>query len=99
MLKAAMPLSNRLEYFVMIDGAGREQKGSFLYERFAEIVSRHLGLSLNWFGSFKLADKLSGVSMMLDHLLAPPQARSTSIEKRAIASFLRSPAAQEMQVL
>lgn len=99
MLKATLPLNGRLEYFLLLEGSQKEQRTSLLFERFSEIVSRHAGIGLNWFGTLRLTDKLEGASFVLENLAAVPRSGSIeSIEKHAIAKFFHSPAAQGMMV-
>ena len=85
-IKASIPLSQHLEYFILINEAAPGNKGGPLFERFSEMASRRLGITLHGLGSMdpRHPGRLEG--LILDNLrLMPPQ---ESIEKRAFAEFI-----------
>lgn len=85
-IKTSLALNPTLEYFVICEGAENAQKSGILYERFSEMVSRRIGVSVNWLGSCSGAssDSFSGIST------EPLQAASAldTVEKRSLAGWV-----------
>lgn len=86
-IKASLPLNQKLEYFVVCEGRSESSKSAVLYERFSEIVSRHIGISVNWLGEYDSAmpETFSGISLEALQLISPA---FDTVEKRALAGWV-----------
>ena len=88
-IKASLALNRNLEYFAAYDGPDHSQKSGILYERFADIVSRRLGVGVSWFGCCD--GKTPGASLnglSFETLQINPAL--DSLEKRALAGLVYS---------
>ena len=91
MMKAARLFHSHLEYYLVLDGDFSHEKGSYLFERFAQLVAKNLGIHLIWLGA--LATAVNGgsqVPLVLDHLFLKPAENTCTPAKLALAHFLRS---------
>lgn len=77
-IKASVPLNRDLEYFIVLNEAAWDDRGILLFEKFSDMVSRRLGLSLHWLGYW---DRMN---------LEPLRVFSSgdSVEKRVWADFV-----------
>ncbi|MBN1687827.1 MAG: hypothetical protein JW893_01870 [Candidatus Omnitrophica bacterium] len=91
-MKASMALNPHLEYYLLFDGAVTQEKGSFLYEKFSEMTSRHLGLSVTWLGRLQegMHQYTFSSSLALEHLSSKPVENYNSLEKRMLARLLQT---------
>jgi hypothetical protein len=69
-IKWTASLNGRLECLLAYDGEN-EAKGSFVYEKLSEMVSRHIGIDLSWFGCHPVSgidnDRLFDFELLLSH--------------------------------
>lgn len=84
-IKAVLPLNANLEYFMIVNGLPTDQSGHF-FERFSEMVSRRLGVTLHGLGCFDPRFPSAADGLVLDHLQLA--SAPDSIEKRAFAGFV-----------
>jgi hypothetical protein len=84
-IKTSLAMNPGLEYFMMINGMAGNAS-TMLYERFSEMVSRRLGVALNWLGHFDLRFPSVTNGISLESLQAASSA--DSLEKRAFAGFI-----------
>lgn len=85
-MKAAIPVNPNLEYFVMYEGPQNESKEALLFERFSELVSRRLGVGINWLGQFDI--RQPGHTQRLDWEALELLSIADSLEKRAFAGLI-----------
>lgn len=85
-IKASLALNHTLEYFVVCEGPKNSSKSSVLYERFSEIVSRRIGVSVNWLGEYDSASPETFAGISLESLQLTPAL--DSLEKRALAGWV-----------
>lgn len=85
-IKASAGINRNLEYFIAYEGIDSPKKAVLLYERFSEIVSRRIGVSINWMGSFDRRIPASIGNLSMEGLQAP--SAMDTIEKRALAGWV-----------
>lgn len=56
MLKTGAVLHPQLECFVALEGRAEESKGEMIFEKFSDLVGRHLNIRLGWLGWMDLED-------------------------------------------
>lgn len=56
MIKTGLALNPRLEFYITLLGKTEESKGVMIFDRFSDLVSRYLHVSLGWLGWMDLAD-------------------------------------------
>lgn len=90
MLKVTLGLSNRLEYFLLLNLSPGDRRASQLFEQFSELVSRRLGIHLVWLGCLYLPKGKEPLAVSLDPapLFFKRADSAGMIEKRALADFL-----------
>lgn len=86
LIKASSVLNPRLEYFAAYEGPDNPQKAAMLYERFSDIVSRRVGVSVNWLGSFDRTRPVSIAGIAIESL--QPISVPDTLEKRALAGWM-----------
>jgi hypothetical protein len=93
MLKVSARLNPHLEYYLLFDGSGKDARGDLLYERFSEMVSRRLGLTIGWLGNFHMGKSggAGGVNLSLENFFMKSVARVDALEKIALANYLQYP--------
>lgn len=84
-IKASIPLNSSLEYFIIANGMPSDHSSQF-FERFSEMVSRRLGVTLHWLGHFDPRFPSAIDGLVLDNLQLATS--PDSIEKRAFAGFV-----------
>lgn len=84
-IKASKPLNLGMEYYIVINSLS-EQASSRLFEGFSEIVSRRLGIGLQWLGGGDMRFPSALDSLAWEGLLGA--SASDTIEKRAFAGFV-----------
>ncbi len=82
-IKMASRINRALEYHVLFEGILGEEKGGLFFERFSEIVSKHLGVRLEWLGTLQPGqdiDTLPQISFdsLTEDLWAHPHPRLVS---------------------
>jgi hypothetical protein len=85
-IKASLPLNSNLEYFMIAHGVESEKASSRFYEKFSDMVSRRLGITLHWLGNFDSRYPSSMQNLTIESLQGT--SLSDSLEKRAFAGFV-----------
>jgi hypothetical protein len=85
-IKASLPLNANMEYFMVVNGMPSDPSSSQFFEKFSELVSRRLGVTLHWLGHFDPRFPMAVDGLILDNLQLASSA--DSIEKRAFAGFI-----------
>lgn len=89
-IKAAAPLNQRLEYFLLFGGQASDERGALLFERFSELVANRLNIDLVWLGSLHLPCGSESLSAELapEHLFLKTMQPHDSVEKRSLLSLI-----------
>ncbi|MFA6600460.1 MAG: hypothetical protein WC352_06825 [Candidatus Omnitrophota bacterium] len=91
MLKLVSTLNPHLDYHVLFDGEPQDPRGPALFERFSEMASRRLGLSMTWLGHFPLEAPActGGMDWATESLLVPSFDAVSAPGKIALARHLQ----------
>lgn len=83
-LKASMPLHKNLEYYFMAQTKD-EKIAESLYEKFSDMVSRRLGIAMNWLGLYETGKPEQQGEALYEILQSGPV--HDSVEKRAFTGL------------
>ena len=90
-LKWMAKQNSKTEFFIAFDGSSGTVNGSAVFEKFFEMVSRNLGIDLNWLGGCEVFSQMSEKQVdTLDWqaLLQKREGSLTLSEKRGLADYL-----------
>lgn len=97
LIKSAATFGSGPEYFMLLEEDPAGKIGSFLFERFSDILSRHLGIGIGWLGSLPgKADKTTAYRLPIEPFLQTRGLGNGAPEKFALAEVFSS---REVQVL
>lgn len=85
-IKWTSSVNSRLEFLLAYDGSD-EKKGSLLYEKMSDMISRRLGLDLTWLGCLPAAGGADIRSTNLEPLFSRPNSITLG-EKKSLAQSL-----------
>lgn len=57
LVKAVLPVNPHAEFYLLFDGASDDVQAIKLYEKFSELLSKHFGIQIIWFGCFQVSEK------------------------------------------
>jgi hypothetical protein len=91
MLKVSAVINPHMEYYLLFDGATNDKRGERLFERFSEMVSRRLGLTICWLGNLgrEQSGEKNSANLALENFFMKSVDRIDSLEKIALANFLQ----------
>ncbi|OGW79062.1 MAG: hypothetical protein A2Z83_02255 [Omnitrophica bacterium GWA2_52_8] len=91
-IKASRLYNPHLEYFMVFEGPREDGRGEQLYEKFSELVTRRLGVSISWLGTLQFPEEKNSMSreLMLEDLLPSGKGGCESIEKQALIRYLHA---------
>lgn len=93
MMKAAAQLNRHMRYFLLFEGEPMAGRGNFLFERFSQIVAKHLQIDLVWLGYLSLTsekDERFWIHNLLERLQGHESDKIDNPGKIALARFLQS---------
>jgi hypothetical protein len=99
-IKATRGLNPDLDYYFVYDGFPDDRRGGVLFERFAGMAARRLGVHLVWLGYFHLGDGQRGIFENLNYelLFLNQKGRTESVEKFLLADLVRSGVQAEAKI-
>lgn len=92
MMKAGLALNPQLEFYIALAGGGEGVQGEMIFERFSDLVFRHLDTHLAWLGWLDLADPSKHFSAALHAELLRYQSWNAkpALQKYVLAGWIES---------